>query len=36
MGFDASPSAIRQDLREEPQGVEGLEHGWEDVLDGET
>ena len=36
MSSDSSPSAIRQDLREEPQGADGLEHGWEDVMNGET
>jgi hypothetical protein len=36
LGSDASASTIRQDLREEPHAIDGLENGWEDILKGET
>jgi len=36
MGFDALASAVQQDLQEEPQGTNGLENGWEDILQGEA
>jgi len=36
MGVDALASAVQQDLQEEPQGTNGLENGWEDILQGDT